>query len=308
MASLFDAMNLNLDSSSLPKMIGTGGATGEIQQIQAAKSGKAVGAGDIPTAGLAERQAINSAASQIQTQVAPAAQVQAAQIQGAMQGTQEATASQLGMIDQASKLQTAEFNNKIESIISDLTRTKTDISDQDKRSKMDAAATLMALQDKNYVAELQDIGRRRNLTDKVSQENAIADIVFGNSVQVLNSKLQAGDVMSATNRDFNQALASISINDAIAVANAEMATQAELAQAARDQAVYEAQKKAYSTAIAGLYGGASQVVSTGLEGYGIAADRIDKQSANQSPQSQPGTAPSISGSLDSYRRNTSNAT
>lgn len=273
MPNLFDQIKLNRASLS-GTQAGVTDETGKLQTLLRAKSGRTVGPGDTATSNLGEQAAVAQANQQLQQAGGQLQQQQAAET-AAIQGQAQDYRSQKQDIDQAQKFNTLQTQMKTNQLLADLGRDKDSLSLDKDRGRLEQASFLLAMQDKQYTDQLQDIGRRRRLDDAVAFQQELAQMEFGANLDLLKTKLKNGDVLSSSDRDFKQALSSLSIADAMKVAEIEMAAEAKASELERDAAKSGATLAAKAANTQSMYQGVGKVVETGIQGY-------DKYKDNQS--------------------------
>lgn len=221
MASLLDTLRNNMTQPAQKQ--GVSDTTNLAATLQRAKSGKAVAPG-MAMSNLGEQaavQATNAELGQAQQQgqlAAVGAEQQAENIasQGQQQITevgQQRTGNQI-----QSRLQTNQLFNELESSGKELDLQKD-------RAKLEQLATNLALQDKKYVANLQQEGAKKRLNDKTAFADEVARTSLGNGLDIFKQQLGNKSIAGASNREFSKALAEMDINAAM-----EMAKQSAKAQ------------------------------------------------------------------------------
>jgi hypothetical protein len=150
-----------------------------------------------------------------------------------------------------------------------------------KQSMMEQAGFLLSMQDRAYTDKIKQVGQLRNLQSKVNFTNEMQDVIFGNSIDLIKTKLGQSDILDASRRDYNIALNKITTDEAIQIADAE----AQHRQAQFDVAVDKA-KYGYTTeATMGRIDSQGQATSGSISGaigaYGAYQAQQDREAAQE---------------------------
>lgn len=250
--------------------------TQRLQDLLRAKSGRATGGGETATSNLGEQQAVQGTNAQL-GQLAGQAQIQTqAENQTAANEAQQ-TAQQKQAIDQGRRFDTVQNRIQTQSILNDLGRNKGQVSLDKQRANLEQVAFNLSMQDKDYVDSLQDVGRRRRLDDEANFRNEMAENAFGSSLDLLKQKLGQGDVLQASDRDFQKTLSKMSIDDAKAIADLQMDDAAAASAMQEDLARSNAATAAKAGNQQAMYQGIGGLASAGIQGYGSYQDSTAKE-------------------------------
>lgn len=268
MASLLDIVKGNRGSLAGEKAELTD-ETAKAATLLRARTGKVAG----PTPGVVQSN-LGEQAAVADTQAAldsTAATIQTQQVAGDIQARQqEQQAEQVAaQATQARKFQTVETKMKTNQLLSQLSRDRGTIEFEKDKAALEQTTFLMSMQDKAYVDQLQDIGRRTRLDNEVAFGEEMQRLAIGSSLALLKDKLKGRDVLSASDRDFAAAMSALKVEDALRIAKLEMAdTEAQAAleaATARETGRVAATSAGIATAAQGLSG----LVKGGVEAASI---------------------------------------
>lgn len=277
MASLLDTIRQNAQKP--PEQQGLTDQTALAQKLFQAKSGRAVGPSDAATSNIGEQAAVADTNAQL-GQVAQSGQVlgqQLGQEDAAQQQAATQARTELGAQNKVNQIQARLQSNQI---LAELEANKGQLDLEKDKSKLEQLGFNLALQDKQYVANLQREGERARLNDALSFSNEMAKSTMGGNEALLKNMLGNKNIMETSDRDYKRALSQISLKDALDMA--KMQDRAAATQA--------------------LYTGAGGVISGGIGAYGSYAD---KQSTTKPTTSKPGVS-DPSTNVGSTERNTRN--
>lgn len=220
MANLFDTIkeNRSLLTQQQPE---AEDQTLKVQKLLRAKTGREVGPAETATSNIAEQVARGTTASQIQ---GLGAQMQ---VQQAGEDVEQARLAQQERLqrqetDQARKFQTMQTKMETNKILNDLGRERGTISLEKDKARLEQAAFLISFQNKKYTDQLQDIGRRNRLDDQMAFNEAMQRQAMGAELDLLKDKLGKQDILAASDREFQEMLAGMSIDEAMKIADMEM--------------------------------------------------------------------------------------
>ena len=246
-----------------------------------AKSGKAGTAPAIGMSNLAEQSAAQDTANQFkQLQTQDQIQAEAERVQA--EGTEQGVRQQREAIDQARKFDTASTRLKTNEIMNELAMDRGSLDHDKDLARLEQAAFLLSMQDKQYTDQLQDIGARRRLDNELEFKNAMAEMAFKDSLDLLKQKLNNNDVLSASDRDYKKALSDLDIADAIAVAEIE----ARYRQSGSDQALDimkdQFKRNMKQQQLSSIYQGVGSLGSAGTSAF---AAKMDEPAPKKTPTS-----------------------
>lgn len=276
MPSLFDTIQQNRQSLATAAPVVAPNSTERVQGLLKAKSGKAAGPGNTALSNLGEQSALDQTQQQLGA-LNQATGIQTQQEQVQQQGILQQEKQQLGTIDQARRFDTVENRIQLDRILSELEQNKGALNQERQQMALEQAGFLMAMQDKQYVDTLLDIGRRRNLDDATQFRIEMQNMTFGGNIDFLRQKLGQQDIMAVNDREFQRALSDMTLEEAIKIADLETAhamTANDLRTGALSTAASQQARAANTQA---TYAGIGQGVSAGVEGYDKYGDKFEKK-------------------------------
>lgn len=195
--------------------------TQKVQKLLRTKSGKAIGSSDTGISNIGETAAVAQTQGQL-GQIGQQLQVQNAQDTISNQRAVQTERLQRQGLEQARKFQTIQAKMQTNQLLSDLQRDRASIDLNKDRAKLEQASFLLAMQDKRYLDDLQEVGRRRRLDDEVRFRQEMLETAFGEQLGLLQDKLQKEDIMQASDREFSDALSQMTVEDAFQVAQMQL--------------------------------------------------------------------------------------
>jgi len=220
--ALIDKIQRNLAATGT-EAVGTTDQTGRARQLLAAKSGKAVGAGQLaPQSAIAESAAVDQTRQQLE-QLQPQGQLAAAEVGQKVQ--------QLGMQEQSARAdldlrrQQMQQQNSIrkQELLSDLGRQRGTLDFEKDKAKLEQLSHTMRMGDQKYLDKLELEGQRNRLDNDLAFKEALQKAVLGSNKDLLVKSLGNQNVLASSDRDFQKAMASIDLNAALQMAQNEMA-------------------------------------------------------------------------------------
>lgn len=281
MATLLDA--LRKQRASLLQPQGITDQSTQAQQLARARSGKQLGPSDVAPSAIGEQVAVGEANRQLQTEVAPAlqAQQQAQELQAAEteQREQQATAE----IVQGRKFTGLRQKMQLNQLMGELEREKGQLNLERNQAKLDQVGTLLALQDATYVRDLENIGRQRRLDDVANSRNELTNLVFGNSIALLRTKLGGIDALESNKRQFREALSAMDLDTAVKLAEINKQHREQMYGQLLGGMKQSASIGAAAARAGQLYGGGLGVLQAGIGGFekSAAQEERDKEAAER---------------------------
>lgn len=225
------------------------------QELLRAKSGKrAVGGSSPRISNLGEQQAAvgnQQALIPLQQQAAISGQnIALQQAQQAQQARQAETAT-----SQARRFQTVENQMRMGQVLDNLEANRANLSLDKDRAKLEQVAFGLAMQDKNYVAQLQDIGMRKRLDNDMQFRGELAGAIFEDNLAILENKLDGAKILDADDRAWKEAMSKLTIADAEKMQNIELEKAAQLSNLSARQMQNEYNQKAMAAAAANRVAG-----------------------------------------------------
>lgn len=245
MPNLLDTIRQN----SLPQQQGVTDETSKLQALLRAKSGKAVPGSEVAASNLGEQQAVAQGNQQIQTQVAPAIQMQQAGQEAQSAGIQQQEEQQVQQIEQTRKFDNIQNKLKTQQLLNDLERDKGRIDLARDKARLEQVGAQLRLQDKKYIDNLQREGQKARLGDSINFQESMAQSVLGSNKELLEKNLGNKSILDVNDRDFQKSLAQMGASDAYKMFKDDAKAQKERA----------------------LYTGIGGLVSAGAGAYGASA-------------------------------------
>lgn len=272
MNTLFDAIKQNR-SQLAGQQAPVTDETSRVQSLLRAKSGKQVaGGGAAAPSNLGEQAAVQQTNQQF-GQLAVGQQLQQKAEDQAVAGQQQEAQLQRQEIDQAKRFQTVQNQMKTNQLLNELSRDRATLDLEKDRARLEQTSFLLALQDKKYTDDLQDIAKRRRLDDAAVFQREMEEMAFGDSLDLLKQKLGGQDILAANDRDYRKALSALSIQDAMQVAEMEMAAEEKAGALDREALKSGAILAAKTANTASMYGGIGKLTEAGIQVYDKYADK-----------------------------------
>lgn len=204
--------------------------TAKLGTLLRARSGKSLSAPTISSSNLGEQSAVAQTNSTLQNQVAPTAALQNAQQQQQSSAITQQAGQQMSDIAQSRRFDDAQSKLKTDQLLSDLERNKGQIDVNRDKASLEQAAFQLRLQNQNYVQDLQREGARARLDNDVGFKQAIADQSLNiNNQELLQKQLGNKSILSASDREFKQAMAQMGVDTAYDMFTNEAKAQKERA-------------------------------------------------------------------------------
>jgi hypothetical protein len=200
-------------------------------------------------------------------------QMQQAQQNQAAQAEQAQTDIASAQIDQARKFQTVQNKLRTNQLLNDLSRDRGSLDLEKDKARLEQTAFLLSMQDKKYTDQLQDIGRKRRLDNEANFTQEMEQMALGAQYDLLKQKLGGKDILAASDREYKQALANMTIADAQKAADLEMAANEKIGASDMEIAKYVASQKARQTAYEQQAKGISTILSGALKTGSKIADK-----------------------------------
>lgn len=274
------AQALAKSTNQVMSPVGLTDQTTRAAELIRAKSGQAQPGTDIVKSNQAEQTQVANARQEQQQVVQPTLQAQVAGATQQMQGIEQQQVNQLADLSQSRQYVDQQATAKLNGILDTLRTQKYQLDLDTKQSMMEQAGFMLAMRDREYVDKLEQVGKLRNLQDKINYSNEMQDVVFGSSIELIKVKLGQADVLDASRRDYNQALAKLSIDDAIQIADMESQHGQTMFDIAREKAKYGYSTEAALNRIAGQGQAVSGLVSGGIGAYGTYQSAQDRKEAS----------------------------
>lgn len=229
MASLLDTLRKNLaQAGAAPAPAGE--ETGQVQALVSAKAGQ-VGGRPAPRG-----RSITEAAVRQQTQEQlTAAQDQAtAQSIATTQAFQEQAQKQRGAeaeIEGRKEAGRLESRIKTENVLKDLEMNRGRMNAREQQAKTEMLTALMRLGDKDYIERLQSEGARTRLDNQEQFNQALAESIMRENLDIFNKGLVDRQAREASDREYQKELARMNASDILAqyrAAARQGATQAQI--------------------------------------------------------------------------------
>lgn len=250
--------------------------TSRVQKLLRAKSGKAVSPSESTVSNIGEQAAVESTNQQLAS-LQPQIAIQQQGEQIAQAGIQQQQKQQEKEIDQARKFNTVQTNLRTQQLLNDLSRDKASLDLDKDRSRLEQTAFLLAMQDKQYTDQLEDIGRRRRLDNDLAFKQEMQEVAFKDYLGLLQDRLGKNDVLAANDREFAKAMNDLSIEDAIRIAELENKYAQTEADFNIGQAASQAAAASKAANAQAQWQATGQITNAGLTAYGAYADHQSKK-------------------------------
>lgn len=305
MPNLFDTIQANYGNLAGQQAPATN-QTQQTADLLRAKSGKQVSSPDTGQSNIQEQAANQQTTSQLQAQ-APQLQLAQTGLQQQKQGQQQQYQQQSQQLGQAAQSNALQSKIKLNQTLADLAANKSQLNTDKGQAQLEQASFLISMQNKQYVDELNNYAAKNRMDTTEGFQQQMAKTKFGDALDILQQKLGNQDILNASDRQYQQAMAGITIDDAnkiadiegqfndqYATSNANFDLQLKKLQAA--QASEQQKYGAVKTLLGGLGQGASMFGSTGGGSGGAAPTDTGASSSNlaQSSLAGAGTANGMS--------------
>ena len=215
--SLLDA--LRKGPTEQAQMSDTGAA---LQRLVRAKSGKAVGGGSGAVASSIGEQAAVQQTQQGLGDLANKMDVQASGMEVAEQAQQDQYKQQRSQQEQ----QRVEIENaaarESQSLIDELRSNEKQLDTEKYIAKQEQLGFQLAMQDREYLHNLEQEGAKLNLTNELVFQEQLQQDIYGATIDLLKDRFDWEKLNNADEREFAEMMAEMSIDDAIAISNAQM--------------------------------------------------------------------------------------
>lgn len=231
MANLLDTIRNN-STAAATQPAGVTDQTQTVASLLRAKSGKAVGGGDIAASNLQETSAVDQTNQTLQNQVAPQAAIQQAGIEQQAMGQAQTAGIQKQEVAQNRAFNTMQNKLRTEELLAGFERDQGQLDLDRNKAQVNQFAQNLRLQNDKYVSDLQREGDRNRLNDANSFAEQYARESFDNNDELMQKKFNNISIASANDRDFQKSLAQMDIADAYSAFKAEQAAN-------KQRAMYE---------------------------------------------------------------------
>lgn len=255
MASLLDTIRNNLGAQAT-QQAGMTGQTGLTTSLLNAKSGKQVQPGDVASSNLGEASAVDQTRLG-QQQLAQQGQLQSAQIASTQQGIQQQ--EQTGRAANTLQQRGNQIQNQVQTnqLLQQVSQDKATLGLDKDNAALEQLGQNLALQDKQYVDQLNNAGQMNRLNDQLSFQTNLQKSVFADNIDLLNQDITE---KAATQQDMAALSKSLAGTRLVDMINADYAQ----GKAAQTQSRYAALGKIGGAgAMAAAGSGSSSGSSTG---------------------------------------------
>ena len=239
----------------------------KFQRLARAKSGKLVQAPEIATSAVQEQVAVGESRRKLQEQVIPQIQQEREQQAQKLVDLEQQTQIKQSEIAAVRNFNTVRNRLQINQLFGQLSRERTQLDLERNQAALEQASTLISLQNKQYIQQLQDIGRRRRLTDVNQANEDLLDIVYGDNASLLKRDLEGRNILQISGREFEQVISQIGLSKAIEIADLEIAHGEAMGEIAIDEINRRADTASASAAITGKYQAISEASRGGLTAW-----------------------------------------
>lgn len=204
------------------------GAGQQVQQIQRAKTGKALQQVGPRASALGERQAAQLG-QQALGQIAQQGQLQGLQQQ--QQAEEQAQAAQIQQSQLAEQREAfrEQADKQLGTIEANFRRAQQEGDVREQLASAEQASRLARLDNDKYITQLQQEGARARLDDANEFRTQIQQSQYDNMLQWLDEDLDFRSLLAADQREFEEQLAKMDIQTAMNIMNAQIAAGAQRA-------------------------------------------------------------------------------
>lgn len=219
MPTLMDIVQQNISAATKPA--GTTDETQRARNLFAARGGRAVAPTQSAISGQAEQganeqtgQALGALGQQVQLQQTGMVQQQ--------QQTQQQGQQQQAQIQQQKQGQQQQARLQSQQILGDLERNRGQLNLDKDKAQLEQLGHVLAMQDKRYVAELQNVGRKQRLDSDLGFREELTRSVLGSNTDLLKRQLNGQSILNADRRAFTNEMSKMNMATALEIANNEM--------------------------------------------------------------------------------------
>lgn len=184
------------------RLIGASSGQVPIQQLPTGSTQEA-------TANLETQQQLTD--TQMQNQIA------GAQIGQAQQKLDQDTQSAENTLTEKIKQARQQLNTKERQLEQDYRNKKNTLTADQKQQMLEQLGFTLSMQDDQYLMYLQDIGRKRRLEDEITFRTALKTSALKDQEILFRNKIIAEDLMSMNERQFNERMDIMTVDDAAAI-------------------------------------------------------------------------------------------
>jgi hypothetical protein len=211
--TLFDTISKTLQAAPAPQQ--QQDQTAQVQGLLRAKLGKATtGTGAAPAASNVQEQVANRQTQLQGQQLQQQGVVEAQQLQQQAAGQQGQLAEQQRQLAEQSKSQTQRFNLDSENLLSEFERGLVRLDDNREATKAEQLGFQLRLQDKQYLQALEMSGAKERIRNAQNFAVEIANTEIGMNKALLKLGLDSKAIAEASERQFNEGLGRMGIDEA----------------------------------------------------------------------------------------------
>lgn len=264
--TLFDVISQNSATPAAPQL----GETEKAQNLLRAKTGKDIGTGSEPgISDLSER----AAADQTRLNLIPLQQqagIQSAGIAQQSAGIEQGRQIQQAQNTQARRGLSLQGQIQTNDLLQNMEQQKGSLSLEKDKSKLEQLAFGLRMQDQSYIDNLNMEGAKQRLNSEQDFQTSLQGMIFGEQTDLLQKALGGKSVLEAGDREFNQFLNNLNIDQAKQLATIDLSHASKMndiemkfqGQQMKQKAEEEGQKSQWGAigklpgALTGLLGGA----------------------------------------------------
>ena len=128
--------------------------------------------------------------------------------------------------DQALREMASERGIAVDQIFRDRDRSAKELAFRKDAAELEQVGFLLAMKDKAYVDELERIGAERDLSDKLNFQEEMQNVILGENLTLMLDQMGGKSALMADQRTWNEYLAKIDADAALALAQATLADEA----------------------------------------------------------------------------------
>jgi hypothetical protein len=212
-------------------------ALGQTERIQKILQKRATGKAGVAEAGP-QQSAIAEEAAQVQTgqalqQIQKQGTLAAQQLGQRQKEMEQRSQQQRQKLEQERKAADATYRRQADKIINDLSRENRQLSMEKDGAKLEQLGHTLAMQDKQYVHNLRDTGRRQRLTNENNFEIALQKDIWADMQSLFKDEIDLNEFLELEEREFQKKIMKLDVKDALKVWEAQK-------EAAGKQAIWSA--------------------------------------------------------------------
>lgn len=265
---------------------GNAGIIDETQKAKTlfqAKSGVAPASiGGPKSSNLGEQAAVDQTNAGLQP-VRQQAQLVGQQLESQQANVAQTADQQRATAEAAKRADSISRNIQTDQLLNDLGRDRATLHQQQNQSKLEQVAFGLAMKDKQYVEQLQNEGTKLRLDNALNFKSAMEDDLMAAQQDALQDAIGNKQVMDMGDREFQQAMGSLSIDQIMKMADLDMNRDAAMSGIDAANIKSDFQMKAKQAAIANQASGIDSLIKGGIGAVGAYQNSTSNEPLSNSP-------------------------